>query len=58
MPKAWQNYVTTSWFSNTYSTILYIHFNTLGFKIQPMIRMNSVYFITLVFKFTNGDQGK
>ena len=40
MPKAWQDYVTTSWFSSTYSTIFYNHFNPLGYKIQQLIRMN------------------
>jgi hypothetical protein len=33
MPKAWQDYVTTSWFYSAFSVIFYNHFNLSGFKI-------------------------
>jgi hypothetical protein len=40
MPKAWQNNITTSWFKAAFLNIIYNHFNPLGLKIQPLIRMN------------------
>jgi hypothetical protein len=47
MPKAWQDYDTTSWFWSNNSLHFYNHYNLSGFKIQPLIRITK--------KFSPGD---
>ena len=41
MPKAWQDYVTTSWFYSAFSVIFYNHFNLSGFKSRTLFRITT-----------------
>jgi len=40
MPKAWQDYVTTSWLKGASFNFSYNHFNLSGLKTQVLIRIS------------------
>ena len=47
MPKAWQDYITTSWLKSDSLAIFYNHNNPSGFKIQTLMR--TIYAAQLPF---------